>query len=125
MFLFVSDSECNISKALDNQLNEKIFTVSNLEFKTNDLQANNVTLNRDLQFKLSRYDAVLNKLENETMSLTGSTKDLKMQIQENTRTLGMRLGDIEARVCRFITFSVVVFVCQFFKSLFLKIVLLV
>ena len=90
--------------------------MSNLEFKTNDLQANNVTLNRDLQFKLSRYDAVLNKLENETMSLTGSTKDLKMQIQENTRTLGMRLGDIEARVCRFITFLLLLFVFVSYSS---------
>ena len=80
-------------------MNEKTFVLNNLEFKSNDLQANSLSLNKDLQFKLSRNDALLNKLENEHMSSMNLIKDLQMQLQDQNRGVMMRTTDMESRVC--------------------------
>ena len=79
-------------------MNEKTFVLNNLEFKSNDLQANSLSLNKDLQFKLSRNDALLNKLENEHMSQMNLIKDLQMQLQDQNRSVMMRMTDMESRV---------------------------
>lgn len=85
-------------EALDGQLNEKTFTLNNLEFKTNDLQDNNISVNKDLQFKLSRHDAILNKLESEHMSLFSQINDLKNQFHELNRNQTMRINDVDNRI---------------------------
>ncbi len=82
-------------------MNEKTFVLSNLEFKTNDLQANNISVNKDLQFKLSHHDAKLNKLETEHMNMSNQIKDLQNQIHELNRTHNLRIGDTENRVIFF------------------------
>ena len=79
-------------------MNEKTFVLNNLEFKSNDLQANSLSLNKDLQFKLSRNDALLNKLENEHMTQMNLIKDLQMQLQDQNRSVMMRMTDMESRV---------------------------
>ena len=88
-----------IDQALDSQMNEKSFTINNLEFKTNDLQANNISVNKDLQFKLSRHDNMLSKIEGEHIGMQGGMRELQLQLQDQNRQLIMRMNDIEGRVC--------------------------
>lgn len=90
-------------EALDAQLAERAFQMNNIEFKTNDLQANFMSINKDFQFKLTRHDNQLNKLENEIMSHSNSLKELQIQYQDNNRSAQLRMNDIESRVnfCKF------------------------
>lgn len=72
--------------------------LNNLEFKTNELQGNNISLNKDLQFKMSRHDALLNKLENESATSLNGIKDLQARHQDSHRTMMMRISEVENRV---------------------------
>lgn len=88
-------------EALDAQLAERAFQMNNVEFKTNDLQANFMAINKDLQFKLTRHDNQLNKIENEMMTHSNSLKELQFQYQDNNRSAQLRMNDIESRVSYF------------------------
>ena len=85
-------------EALDGQLGEKSFQMNNVEFKSNDLQANFVAINKDLQFKITRHDNQLNKIENDMMGHSNSIKELQFQYQDNNRSMQMRMNDIENRI---------------------------
>ena len=50
-------------------MNEKNFAITNLEFKYNDLQANNSSLVKDLQFKYGRHETSLSKIEGNNLFL--------------------------------------------------------
>jgi hypothetical protein len=72
--------------------------LNNIEFKTNDLQASNSSFNKDILFKLSRHDAVLNKLENDNANALIAIKDIQSRQQDGSRTLLQRVNEIENRV---------------------------
>jgi len=81
-------------------MNEKTFAINNLEFKSNDLQANNMAMNKDIQFRISRHDNVINKIEGEHVGMQSALRDLQLQIQDQNRSLVLRMNDIEGRVSR-------------------------
>jgi hypothetical protein len=55
-------------------------------------------LNKDVQFKFSRNDTNLNKLENEQTNIASGLKDMQNQIYDMNRNLFGRVHDIENRV---------------------------
>ena len=57
-----------------------------------------MTLNKELQFKMSQTDSFLSKLESNFMNMTNAIKDVQMQLQDHIRTSGMRMNAIESRV---------------------------
>jgi hypothetical protein len=69
-----------------------------LEYKTNELQSNSTTLNKDLQFKLARYDNVINKLETDSLTSVNSLRDVQLQIQDVNRNVTFRMNEIDNRV---------------------------
>ena len=69
-----------------------------MEFKTNDIQANNLSINKDLQFKMARHDNILSKIEGEHIGMQGGMRELQIQLQDQSRSLIMRMNDIEGRV---------------------------
>lgn len=79
-------------------MNEKTFAINNLEFKSNDLQASNMAANKDIQFRVSRHDNVLNKIESEHIGMQAAIRDLQLQLQDQNRSLVLRMNDIEGRV---------------------------
>ena len=79
-------------------MNEKTFAINNLEFKSNDLQANNVAMNKDMQFKMSRHENLLHKIESEHVGMQGAIRELQIQLQDQNRSLVLRMNDIEGRV---------------------------
>ncbi|CAF1042843.1 unnamed protein product [Brachionus calyciflorus] len=85
-------------EALDAQLGERSFQMNNVEFKTTDLQANFVSINKDLQFKITRHDNQLNKIENDLMNHSNNIKELQFQYQDNNRSMQLRMNDIENRI---------------------------
>lgn len=85
-------------KALDTQLGERNVLLNSIEFRSNELQSNNISLNKDLQFKLARHDSSLSKLENESVGFNNVLKELQNRQAEGMRTLGFRLNEIESRV---------------------------
>lgn len=87
-----------VIKALDTQLGERNVLLNSIEFRSNELQSNNISLNKDLQFKLARHDSSLSKLENESVGFNNILKELQNRQAEGMRTLGFRLNEIESRV---------------------------
>ncbi|RNA02624.1 FAM81A-like isoform X1 [Brachionus plicatilis] len=85
-------------EALDGQLAERAFQMNNVEFKTNDFQANFLAINKDLQFKITRHDNQLNRIENDMMVHSNSLKELQFQYQDNNRSAQLRMNDIESRI---------------------------
>ena len=83
-------------------MNEKTFAINNLEFKANDLQANSIAMNKDLQFKMNRHDNLLSKIEGEHIGMQAGMRELQLQFQDQNRSLIMRMNDIEGRVNNFI-----------------------
>lgn len=83
---------------MDSQLSERNLMLNSLEFKNSELQTNSISLNKELQFKLARHDASLNKLETESATTTTLLKDLQNRQNEGSRSLMMRINDIENRV---------------------------
>jgi hypothetical protein len=72
--------------------------LNRLENNISDVQNNNILLNKDLQFKLSRHDNILSKIESDHSSMMTLMKDLQSQFIDTQRTLNMRMGDIEVKV---------------------------
>jgi len=62
------------------------------------LQSNSTTLNKDLQFKLARYDNVINKLETDSLTSVNSLRDVQLQIQDINRNVTFRMNEIDNRV---------------------------
>ena len=75
-----------------------MFNLNNLEYKINDLQASHSSSGKDFQFKLSRHDSILSKIEGEHMSMMSAIKDLQIQIQDQNRSTTIRINDVENRV---------------------------
>jgi hypothetical protein len=85
-------------ESLESQMNEKNFAISNLEFKYNDLQANNSSLVKDLQFKYGRHETTLSKIDGEHLSVVNSLKDIQQQFQDYNRSSMLRINDLDARI---------------------------
>lgn len=85
-------------ESLESQMNEKNFAITNLEFKYNDLQANNSSLVKDLQFKYGRHETSLSKIEGEHLSVMNSLKDIQQQFQDYNRSSMLRINDLDSRI---------------------------
>ncbi len=85
-------------QALDGQLNEKTFLTTTLDYRLKDVETSSISLNKDVQFKFSRNDTNLNKLENEQTNIASGLKDMQNQIYDMNRNLFGRVHDIENRV---------------------------
>lgn len=79
-------------------MNEKSFSLNNLEYKYNELQANNSSMMKDLQFKSGRHETTLSKIEGEHMSVLNSLKDIQQQFQDYNRSSMLRINDLDSRV---------------------------
>ncbi len=62
-----------------------------------EVQTNMMMANKDLQYKLSRHDTLLTKMESEHISMMSVMKDLQTQFLDTQRALQMRMSDIEMR----------------------------
>lgn len=58
-----------------------------------------MSINKDVQFKFSRTDNTINKIENEHATMMTTLKDLQNQFQEFNRNVIGRMHDVENRVC--------------------------
>ena len=85
-------------KALDSQLTDKSYQISNLEAKLNDIQTNALNQIKDIQFKTSRHDSSLIKMDSEQNAMMNSIRDLQSQFQDHSRSNMSRINDIEKRV---------------------------
>ncbi len=79
-------------------MNEKSYQINNLEAKSNDIQANSFSQVKDIQFKVSRHESSLMKIENDQQNLTSAIKDIQSQIQDNNRSTLHRINDTDKRV---------------------------
>lgn len=79
-------------------MNEKNYSINNLELKYNDLQANNSSNSKDLQFKYGRHETTLSKIEGEHLSVLNSLKDIQQQFQDYNRSSMLRINDIDSRI---------------------------
>jgi hypothetical protein len=88
----------NLNKqALEAQLNEKTFLMNKMDHNLGEVQNNMMLANKDLQYKLSRHDTLLTKIESDHMNMMSVMKDLQAQFLETQRALQMRMSDIEMR----------------------------
>jgi len=85
-------------EAIDSQLSEKNYQTTQLEYKMRDMDASNSSYNKDVQFKISRNDNTLTKLESDNINLIGTIKDLQSQFFEFNRSVMGRMHDIENRI---------------------------
>jgi len=85
-------------EVLDSQLNEKGYQINNLENKSNDIQANSFSQVKDIQFKVSRHESSLMKIENDHHSLSNAIKDIQSQVQDNNRSTLQRINDTDKRI---------------------------
>lgn len=83
---------------LDTQINERAYQINNLENKSNDLQANFSAQVKDLQFKASRHETTLMKIEADQNSMMNSIKDIQSQFQDYNRSIMLRINDTDKRI---------------------------
>ena len=63
-----------------------------------DLETSTISLNKDVQFKFTRTDTALNKLDNDQTNINSSMKDMQNQIYDLNRNFFSRIHDVENRV---------------------------
>lgn len=83
---------------LDAQIADKAYQINNLENKTNDFQAQSHSQLKDLQFKTSRQETQIMKLEADQNSMLNSIKDIQSQFQDYNRSIMLRINDIDKRI---------------------------
>ena len=83
---------------MDTQIADKSYQINNLENKTNDIQAQSHSQLKDLQFKTSRHESSLMKLEADQNSMMNSIKDIQSQFQDYNRSIMLRINDTDKRV---------------------------
>lgn len=66
--------------------------------KLKDMESSQISLNKDLQFKFSRNDTTINKLESENLNLLSAIKELQTQFYDFNRNVISRMHEIENRI---------------------------
>lgn len=79
-------------------MSERNLMVRSLEMKSGELQTNSIALNEELQFKMTRHDNTLGKLENDVGALGSMVRDVQARQNESNTRASLRLNDMEGRV---------------------------
>ncbi len=83
---------------MEAQVAEKTYQINNLDFRLKDAENLNSSSTKDTQFKISRNETLINKIENDQSNYANMFKDLQTNFHDFSRNMNSRMSDIEHRV---------------------------
>ncbi len=83
---------------MDTQISDKNYQINSLEARLQDLQANFLGQLKEVQFKVTRHETSLVKIEADHYGMSNAIKDLQAQLSDANRAAQFRMNETDKRI---------------------------